>query len=86
LGRAATTRFKLSDIEDATNRFERTIGSGAFATVYHGKLADETEIAAKLLKGNDSQGNEDFLKEVSFMYIVSFDSSEKHDMVIMISY
>jgi hypothetical protein len=46
-------RFALSEIEDATNKFERRIGSGGFGIVYYGKLTEGREIVVKLIT-NDS--------------------------------
>lgn len=62
---AATGRYTLSDIEEATNGFERQIGSGGSANVYYGKLADGREIAAKHLMNTEHSGS-DFTNEVSF--------------------
>jgi hypothetical protein len=57
-------RFSLSEIEDATDKFERRIGSGGFGIVYYGKLADGREIAVKLLTNDSYQGIREFLNEV----------------------
>ena len=59
-------RFSLSEIEDATDKFERSIGSGGFGIVYYGKLADGREIAVKLLTNDSYQGIREFLNEVCF--------------------
>jgi hypothetical protein len=61
---AATGRYTLSDIEEATNGFERQIGSGGTADVYYGKLPDGREIAAKSL-GNPQESVSDFMNEVN---------------------
>ena len=59
-------RFSLSEIEVATDKFERSIGSGGFGIVYYGKLADGREIAVKLLTNDSYQGIREFLNEVCF--------------------
>ncbi|GFZ02331.1 leucine-rich repeat protein kinase family protein [Actinidia rufa] len=41
--------FTLSEIEDATKKFERKVGSGGFGVVFYGKLKDGKEIAVKVL-------------------------------------
>ncbi|KAG2578813.1 hypothetical protein PVAP13_6NG110300 [Panicum virgatum] len=60
-------RFSLSEIEDATAKFERRIGSGGFGIVYYGKLADGREIAVKLLTNDSYQGIREFLNEVTLL-------------------
>lgn len=61
---AGPTRYTQSEIEIATNGFERSVGSGGTANVYYGKLADDTEIAVKRLNSRQSVSN--FTNEVSF--------------------
>ncbi|KAF8395019.1 hypothetical protein HHK36_018958 [Tetracentron sinense] len=41
--------FTLSEIEDATRKFEKEIGSGGFGVVYYGEMKDGKEIAVKVL-------------------------------------
>ncbi|XP_066380703.1 probable LRR receptor-like serine/threonine-protein kinase At1g67720 [Miscanthus floridulus] len=60
-------RFSFSEIEDATDKFERRIGSGGFGIVYYGKLADGREIAARLLTNDSYQGIREFLNEVTLL-------------------
>lgn len=60
-------RFALSEIEDATGKFEKRIGSGGFGIVYYGKLADGREIAVKLLTNDSYQGIREFLNEVALL-------------------
>lgn len=60
-------RFSLSEIENATDKFERRIGSGGFGIVYYGKLADGREIAVKLLTNDSYQGIREFLNEVTLL-------------------
>ncbi|PIN18484.1 Serine/threonine protein kinase [Handroanthus impetiginosus] len=59
--------FTLSEIEDATNNFEREIGSGGFGVVYYGRLKDGKEIAVKILANDSSQGQREFSNEVSLL-------------------
>ena len=64
--------FTLLEIEDATKKFERKVGSGGFGVVYYGKLKDGKEIAVKVLTSNSYQGKREFTNEVSFLVIQSF--------------
>lgn len=57
-------RYTLSEIEDATGKFERRIGSGGFGIVYYGKMVDGKEIAVKVLTNDSYQGIREFLNEV----------------------
>lgn len=66
-------RFALSEIEDATDKFGRRIGSGGFGIVYYGKLADGREIAVKLLTNDSYQGIREFLNEVCIISVLSFE-------------
>ncbi|KAI3474688.1 hypothetical protein Pfo_029873 [Paulownia fortunei] len=59
--------FTLSEIEDATNNFERKIGSGGFGVVYYGRLKDGKEIAVKILTNDSFQGKREFSNEVSLL-------------------
>ena len=61
--------FTLLEIEDATNKFERKVGSGGFGVVYYGKLKDGKEIAVKVLTSNSYQGRREFSNEVPFLII-----------------
>uniref|UniRef100_A0A0D9XN32 non-specific serine/threonine protein kinase n=1 Tax=Leersia perrieri TaxID=77586 RepID=A0A0D9XN32_9ORYZ len=60
-------RFALSEIEDATDKFDRRIGSGGFGIVYYGKLTDGREIAVKLHTNDSYQGIREFLNEVTLL-------------------
>ncbi|WOK95520.1 hypothetical protein Cni_G04227 [Canna indica] len=60
-------KFALSEIEDATGKFEKKIGSGGFGIVYYGKFADGKEIAVKVLTNNSFQGIREFLNEVRLL-------------------
>lgn len=57
-------RFELSEIEDATDDFEKIIGKGGFGSVYYGKLNDGTEIAVKVHNTESNQGIREFINEV----------------------
>ncbi|XP_075486971.1 putative LRR receptor-like serine/threonine-protein kinase At1g67720 [Primulina tabacum] len=59
--------FKLSDIKESTNNFERNIGSGGFGIVYYGRLKDGKEIAVKVLTNDSYQGKREFANEVSLL-------------------
>ncbi|POO01581.1 Mitogen-activated protein kinase kinase kinase [Trema orientale] len=59
--------FALSEIEVATKKFEKKIGSGGFGVVYYGKLKDEKEIAVKVLTSNSYQGKREFSNEVTLL-------------------
>ncbi|KAK7337025.1 hypothetical protein VNO77_17583 [Canavalia gladiata] len=59
--------FSFSEIENATNNFERKIGSGGFGVVYYGKLKDGKEIAVKVLTSNSYQGKREFSNEVTLL-------------------
>ncbi|GER28676.1 leucine-rich repeat protein kinase family protein [Striga asiatica] len=59
--------FSLSEIEAATNNFERKIGSGGFGVVYYGRLKDGKEIAVKILTNDSFQGKREFSNEVSLL-------------------
>lgn len=75
LGEAATEPahcFTLSEIEDATRKFEKKIGSGGFGVVYYGKMKDGKEIAVKILTSNSYQGKREFQNEVNvFLLLVA---------------
>ncbi|KAK5804235.1 hypothetical protein F383_10215 [Gossypium arboreum] len=63
----AANCFTLPEIEDATNNFEKKIGSGGFGVVYYGKMKDGKEIAVKVLTSNSFQGKREFTNEVSLL-------------------
>lgn len=62
----AANCFTLSEIDDATRKFEQKIGSGGFGVVYYGKMQDGKEIAVKVLINNSYQGKREFSNEVDF--------------------
>ncbi|GMH10103.1 hypothetical protein Nepgr_011944 [Nepenthes gracilis] len=59
--------FTFSELEDATNKFEKRIGSGGFGIVYYGKLKDGKEIAVKVWTSNSFQGKREFTNEVTLL-------------------
>lgn len=59
--------FTFSELEEATNDFEKKIGSGGYGVVYYGKLKDGREIAVKVLTSNSFQGKREFSNEVSLL-------------------
>nr|TKR65832.1 leucine-rich repeat family protein [Populus alba] len=59
--------FTSFEIEDATKKFEKKIGSGGFGVVYYGKMKDGREIAVKVLASNSYQGKREFSNEVSLL-------------------
>ncbi|XP_062166485.1 probable LRR receptor-like serine/threonine-protein kinase At1g67720 isoform X1 [Alnus glutinosa] len=63
----AANCFTFSEIEDATRKFEKKIGSGGFGVVYYGKMEDEKEIAVKVLTSNSYQGKREFSNEVTLL-------------------
>ncbi|XP_042426582.1 probable LRR receptor-like serine/threonine-protein kinase At1g67720 isoform X2 [Zingiber officinale] len=60
-------RFPLSEIEHATGKFEKRIGSGGFGIVYYGKMMDGKEIAVKVLNNDSYQGIREFINEVTLL-------------------
>ncbi|KAK8955132.1 putative LRR receptor-like serine/threonine-protein kinase [Platanthera guangdongensis] len=60
-------KFSLSEIEEATGRFQKKVGSGGFGIVYYGKLKDGKEIAVKVLTNESYQGIREFLNEVKLL-------------------
>ncbi|KAI3896008.1 hypothetical protein MKW92_017971 [Papaver armeniacum] len=59
--------FAYADIETATKRFEKKVGSGGFGMVYFGKMKDGTEVAVKVLTSNSFQGKKEFTNEVTLL-------------------
>ncbi|KAG0469228.1 hypothetical protein HPP92_018556 [Vanilla planifolia] len=60
-------KFALSEIIEATGKFQKKIGSGGFGIVYYGKLKDGKEIAVKVLTNESYQGIREFLNEVTLL-------------------
>ncbi|KAL0720932.1 hypothetical protein Bca4012_035531 [Brassica carinata] len=59
--------FTLYEIEEATKKFEKRIGSGGFGIVYYGKTREGKEIAVKVLGNNSYQGKREFENEVTLL-------------------
>ncbi|XP_031120578.1 probable leucine-rich repeat receptor-like serine/threonine-protein kinase At3g14840 isoform X1 [Ipomoea triloba] len=61
--------FTFQQIKAATNNFDAAnkIGEGGFGSVYKGTLLDGTVIAVKQLSSKSSQGNREFLNEISII-------------------
>lgn len=59
--------FTFSELEEASNDFEKKIGSGGYGVVYYGKLKDGREIAVKVLTSNSFQGKREFSNEVTLL-------------------
>uniref|UniRef100_A0A0E0JUC4 Protein kinase domain-containing protein n=1 Tax=Oryza punctata TaxID=4537 RepID=A0A0E0JUC4_ORYPU len=61
--------FEVSELEAATSKFARRIGSGGFGVVYYGRLGDGREIAVKVASnGNESiQGKKQLVNEVTLL-------------------
>ncbi|CAO2199377.1 unnamed protein product [Urochloa humidicola] len=66
-GQAKT--FKFAEIDKATNGFDdsKVLGEGGFGCVYQGTLEDGTNVAVKVLKRYDGQGEREFLAEVEML-------------------
>ncbi|KAL2642429.1 hypothetical protein R1flu_010016 [Riccia fluitans] len=59
--------FSLREINAITENFKREIGKGGFGSVYHGKLADNTEVAVKVWSDSSSQGVMEFKNEIKLL-------------------
>ncbi|KAJ3697762.1 hypothetical protein LUZ61_001467 [Rhynchospora tenuis] len=59
------TRFTYSDLEFATVKFSKHIGSGGFGSVYKGNLPDKTTVAVKRMINMGRQGRHEFLTEIA---------------------
>ncbi|MCL7031864.1 hypothetical protein MKW94_018177, partial [Papaver nudicaule] len=59
--------FAYADLETATKKFEKKVGSGGFGMVYYGKMKDGTEVAVKVLTSNSYQGKKEFTNEVTLL-------------------
>jgi hypothetical protein len=60
--------FTLDEMIYATQNFSMEIGRGGFGSVFFGKLADEKDIAVKVLSVFSHQGVLEFLNEVLLRY------------------
>ncbi|XP_078428162.1 putative LRR receptor-like serine/threonine-protein kinase At1g51820 isoform X2 [Wolffia australiana] len=59
-------QFTFSDIVNMTRNFERPIGRGGFAIVYHGYLSNRTEVAVKMIS-TSTQGAKGFRAEAQIL-------------------
>ncbi|KAG8079198.1 hypothetical protein GUJ93_ZPchr0007g2995 [Zizania palustris] len=59
--------LELRELEEATNKFARRIGSGGFGVVYYGRLADGREIAVKVASNDSVQGRKQLANEVALL-------------------
>ena len=56
-------KFSYKELRIATENFKHKLGSGAFGSVFRGKLADNTPIAVKRLEGS-TQAEKQFRAEI----------------------
>lgn len=75
-------RFPLSEIEHATGKFEKRIGSGGFGIVYYGKMMDGKEIAVKVLNNDSYQGIREFINEVTLCSVIQLVKMYKHSKLL----
>ncbi|KAI5079085.1 hypothetical protein GOP47_0006756 [Adiantum capillus-veneris] len=61
------TRFSFKELQEATKRFSKLLGSGACGSVYEGTLLDGREVAVKVLEGVLQRAHQakDFLAEIA---------------------
>ncbi|GFP85389.1 receptor-like serine/threonine-protein kinase ale2 [Phtheirospermum japonicum] len=61
--------FALVELEKATDKFspEKILGEGGFGCVYHGVMENGTEVAVKLLKRDDQNGDHEFIAEIEIL-------------------
>lgn len=45
-------QFTQAEVLKMTNNFEKILGKGAFGTVYHGFIDDNTQVAVKILSSS----------------------------------
>ncbi|KAG0578777.1 hypothetical protein KC19_4G048700 [Ceratodon purpureus] len=69
-GGRSQTSYSQAKIKQATNNFEKKIGSGGFGDVFYGKLPDGQEIAAKVLSTKSHQSKKEFYNEIELLSVV----------------
>lgn len=62
--RLENRQFTYMELKNITNNFEKVLGEGGFAIVYHGCLEDGTQVAVKMQSQSPSHGAKEFLAEV----------------------
>ncbi|KAK6942860.1 Protein kinase domain [Dillenia turbinata] len=78
--------FTFSEIEDATKKFEKKIGSGGFGVVYYGRLKDGREVAVKVLTNDSYQGKREFSNEVIVLKVsLLYNSTCKYTAISFLS-
>lgn len=58
------TKFRLKELEEATDNFQTVIGRGGSASVFKGVLKDGTSVAVKRIEGEE-RGEREFRSEVA---------------------
>lgn len=58
------TKFRIKELEEATDNFQALIGQGASASVFKGILNDGTSVAVKRIEGEE-HGEKEFRSEVA---------------------
>ncbi|KAF3572263.1 hypothetical protein F2Q69_00062761, partial [Brassica cretica] len=72
-GNTSVAFFPYKDVEKATNCFseKQRLGTGAYGTVYKGKLQNDEWVAIKRLKHRDSESVEQVMNEIKLLSSVS---------------
>ncbi|KAL3828104.1 hypothetical protein ACJIZ3_016906 [Penstemon smallii] len=61
--------FTLIELEKATEKFsfKKVLGEGGFGRVYHGIIEDGIEVAVKLLRRDNQNGDREFIAEIEML-------------------
>ncbi|CAN8284017.1 unnamed protein product [Cochlearia groenlandica] len=72
-GNSSVAFFPYKDIEKATNGFseKQRLGTGAYGTVYAGKLQNDEWVAIKRLRNRDSESVDQVMNEIKLLSAVS---------------
>ncbi|ESQ46285.1 hypothetical protein EUTSA_v10000066mg [Eutrema salsugineum] len=72
-GNSSVAFFPYKDIEKATNSFseKQRLGTGAYGTVYRGKLQNDEWVAIKRLRHRDSESVDQVMNEIKLLSSVS---------------